>query len=90
MGHNPENEIDFEGSGRCPVCRTYSDELLFHACSCCSGAVASCVNDECGGIITRARELPRSSGGRRRLDETIRAQRRDRMIAAGRGARDVL
>ena len=57
MGHNPENEDDFEGSGRCPVCRTYSDELLFHCCSCCPDAVASCVNDECHGLITRTRGM---------------------------------
>jgi hypothetical protein len=88
--HDPQNEDDFVGAGRCPVCRTFDPELLFYFCTCCPTARAYCQRDGCQGEITRTRVMPRDRGGARRLREVARGQRRDRQIAAGREATVVL
>lgn len=88
MGHNPELEDEFTGSGRCLTCRTYWDYLEFHCCGCCPDAVASCPNDECHGTISRVRGMDYSPSGdglavARRAAESRTARQRDAVRAVG-------
>lgn len=69
MGHDPQNEVDFEGRGWCRFCRRSFNDVLFYACTCCSGAVGHC--PICGEDIDRDGPEPRI-GSPERLQSAVR------------------